>query len=161
MDKFKNLSLLLLILVGFTSFDYKQNEAQATQVTNQDVSIQTFLDDFSEAFNNTDIARIDELSASPFLFYVGGKLNKGNTYGSIVDFDAIKKSGWKYTKIDSSEIFYEDESSAQLKVDFTRYNDNDEAMVTSYVIWTLIKHNSNWKIKSAIILDKIPLAQEE
>lgn len=161
MNKYFKLALMPLFLIEFNSCELKQNEAYLDQVSKQEVSIQAFIEDFLEAFNNTDIAKIDELSASPFVFYVGGKLSKGNTYGAIVDFDAIKESGWKYTQINSSKIFYEDSNSSQVKLEFTRYNDKDEAMVTSYVIWTLIKSDSNWKVKSAIILDNIALAKEE
>ena len=91
MSKYQNLGLFLLLLIGFNSCELKKNESQLAQIIEQEVSIQAFIEDFLKAFNNMDLAKIDELSASPFVFYVGGKLSKGNTYGAIVDFDAIKE----------------------------------------------------------------------
>lgn len=120
-NKLQNLILILLFLVGFTSCSSKENGAESVQAIKQEASIQTFIDDFLKAFNNADISKIDELSASPFVFYVGGKLSSGNTYGAIVDFDAIKSSGWKYTKINASKIFYEDLNSSQVNAPILLY----------------------------------------
>lgn len=159
MNKFLNLILILIFAISINSCELKKKEAKAIKSESKETSIQAFVDDFIIAFNNTDIDKIDQLSASPFFFYVGGKLSSGKTYGAIVDFDAIKESGWRYTTIDDSEIFYQDDNSAQIRLGFTRYNDMDEAIVSSNVIWTLIKNDNKWKIKSAIILENIALAK--
>ena len=153
--KYFQISILFYFLLLTISCDSSSKEPT------QEQSIQTFLDEFLIAFNNTQIEKIDELSASPFVFYVGGKLSEGSSYGAIVDFEAIKKTGWKYIQITSYEIFFENELSSQIRLDFSRHNEKDEILVSSNVIWTLIKEKSKWKLKSAIILDNIPLAKED
>lgn len=137
--------LITVLVIGFNSL--------MAQTAKPEDLIQTFF----EAFNSTDSKKLDELTSSPFIFFVGNKISTDTTYSEAVDFDAIKKTGWRYSKINSSEILYEDKYSSQVKINFSRFNKSDEILSTNDVIYTLILYNSSWEIKSAIILGELTL----
>ena len=126
-------------------------------LTAQTTKPEDLIQSLFEAFNKTDLKKLDELTSSPFIFLVGDKISINNTYSEAVDFDAIKKTGWGYSKINSSEILYEDKYSSQVHINFSRFNKNDQIISTNDVIYTLILNSSNWKIKSAIIVGDLTL----
>ncbi len=126
-------------------------------LTAQTTKPEDLIQSLFEAFNKTDLKKLDELTSSPFIFLVGDKISINNTYSEAVDFDAIKKTGWGYSKINSSKILYEDKYSSQVHINFSRFNKNDQIISTNDVIYTLILNSSNWKIKSAIIVGDLTL----
>jgi len=151
-NKIKKIGILIsFLLIG--SILLVGSNTLTAQTTKPEDLIQSLF----EAFNKTDLKKLDELTASPFIFVVGNKISITNTYSEAVDFDAIKKTGWGYSKINSSEILYEDKYSSQVHISFSRFNKNDEVMSTNDVIYTLILNNSNWKIKSAVIVGHLTL----
>lgn len=151
-NKIKKIGILISFLLIGSILLIGSNTLTA-QTTKPEDLIQSLF----EAFNKTDLKKLDELTASPFIFVVGDKISITNTYSEAVDFDAIKKTGWGYSKINSSEILYEDKYSSQVHISFSRFNKNDQVMSTNDVIYTLILNNSNWKIKSAVIVGHLTL----
>ena len=151
-NKIKKIGILISFLLIGSILLIGSNTLTA-QTTKPEDLIQSLF----EAFNKTDLKKLDELTASPFIFVVGNKISITNTYSEAVDFDAIKKTGWGYSKINSSEILYEDKYSSQVHISFSRFNKNDQVMSTNDVIYTLILNNSNWKIKSAVIVGHLTL----
>ena len=151
-NKIKKIGILISFLLIGSILLIGSNTLTA-QTTKPEDLIQSLF----EAFNKTDLKKLDELTASPFIFFVGDKISITNTYSEAVDFDAIKKTGWGYSKINSSEILYEDKYSSQVHISFSRFNKNDQVMSTNDVIYTLILNNSNWKIKSAVIVGHLTL----
>jgi hypothetical protein len=92
---------------------------------NEELSPQQAVANYFEFFNNEDRASLNASSGNPFVFVIGGKPTAYPKYGDAVDFDGMKASGWSYSRIHKNELIYQDDISAMVDINFSRYDDAD------------------------------------
>lgn len=130
--------LVLLFLFIFMATPLYADEA---------LSPQRVVENFIEFFNNEDRASLNALWGNPIVYVRGGKPAVYSNYGDAVDFDGIKASGWSYSRIHKNELIYQDDISAMVHINFSRYSKDDVPISTADVVYLLIMRGGSWKLK--------------
>ena len=124
------------------------------------LSPQQVVENYFEFFNNEDRASLNSSSGEPFVFVIGGKPTAYPKYGDAVDFDGMKASGWSYSRIHKNELVYQDDISAMVDINFSRYNGDDEVISTTDVVYLLIRRDGVWKIKGGFFGGNLNLGKD-
>lgn len=103
--------------------------------------------EFFEDFNNEDILAINTNSDSPFIYIMGKNTVLEEKYSDAINFDGLKKEGWAYSEINKSNLLYDDNDTAMVQVNFSRFNSKDEIILTSDVTYLLVNKDGSWKLK--------------
>ena len=82
-------------------------------------------------------------------------------YTDMVDFEAIKASGWSYSKINNTNLLYEDSNTSMIHVNFSRYKEDDSVLTTHDFSYLLVADDVDWKIKAALSAGEIVLGNSE
>lgn len=114
---------------------------------------------YFEYFNNKDREALNSASDHPFIFSIGGTITKWDQYGDAVDFAGLERSGWSYSRIHKNHLIYEDDMTAMVDVNFSRYNATDESISTTDVVYMLVKVDGVWKLKSGFVTGDLTLGQ--
>ena len=142
----KALSLILLLV----SLSANSSDLSAPQV-----AIQKYF----EYFNAKDIDSLNNASGQPFTLINGGKISKWNKYGDAVDFGGLVSSGWAYSRIHQNELVYEDDMTAMVNINFSRFDSADAVISTSDVIYLLVNRDGAWKLKSGFVDGNLTLGK--
>ena len=122
-------------------------------------SPETFIKRYFQEFNSMKVGSDPE---STFVF-PAAIINEGkiryiqNASEGVFDYEAIKATGWSYSKISKVTVLSEEKKTSLVKVDFTRNNEKDEVLSNNAVFYALTKTNDGWRVISAIIPDGIVL----
>ncbi len=142
----KPLSLILLLI---------SLSANSSNLSAPQVAIQKYF----EYFNAKDIDSLNNASGQPFTLINGGKISKWNKYGDAIDFEGLQSSGWAYSRIRQNELVYEDDMTAMVNINFSRYNSTDAVISTSDVIYLLVNRDGAWKLKSGVVNGNLTLGK--
>ena len=134
----KRLSLILLLI----SFTANSSDLSAPQAA---------AEKFFQYFNAKDIESLNEASGQPFIFAAGGEVIKWQSYGEALNFKALEESGWACSRIHQNELVNEDDMTAMVDINFSRYDSTDAVITTSDVIYLFLNRDGAWKIKSAFV----------
>ena len=93
------------------------------------------------------------------MFAAGGEVIRWNSYGEALDFEALEESGWAYSRIHQNELVYEDDMTAMVDINFSRYDSTDAVITTSDVIYLFVSRDGAWKIKSAFVKGSLTLGR--
>ena len=102
---------------------------------------------------------MNNASGQPFTLINGGKISKWNKYGDAVDFSGLESSGWAYSRIHQNELVYEDDMTAMVNINFSRYDSADAVISTSDVIYLLVYRDGAWKLKSGFVNGDLTLGK--
>ena len=156
MTKLFTLVVSMIMLAGCISIDVEIiDDLDLPEVT----PIQTVAQ-YVEDFNNTDLDALNEGSGSPFFWLMGDEKNVYDKYGDSVDFVRLRSKGWRYSKINSLELIYEDDKTAMVYMNFSRYSANDEVILTSEVNHLLVNNAYKWKIKGGFAPNKVTVGKD-
>ena len=156
MTRLFTLVLIIIMLAGCISIDVEINDdLDLPEVT----PIQTVAQ-YVEDFNNADLDALNESSGSPFFWLMGDEKNVYDKYGDSVDFVRLRSKGWSYSKINSLELIYEDDKTAMVYMNFSRYNANGEVILTSEVNYLLVNNAYKWKIKGGFAPNKVTVGKD-
>ncbi len=142
----KHLSLILLLV----SFAANSSDLSAPQAA---------AENFFQYFNAKDIESLNNASGRPFIFAAGGEVMGWDSYGEALDFEAREESGWAYSRIHQIELVYEDDMTAMVDINFSRYDSTDAVITTSDVIYLFVNKDGAWKIKSAFVKGNLTLGR--
>ena len=142
----KRLSLILLLI----SFTANSSDLSAPQAA---------AERFFQYFNAKDIESLNDASGQPFIFAAGGEVIKWQSYGEALDFEALEESGWAYSRIHQNELVYEDDMTAMVDINFSRYDSTDAVITTSDVIYLFVSRDGAWKIQSAFVKGNLSLSK--
>ena len=142
----KTLSLILLLV----SLSANYSDLSAPQVAIQQ---------YFEYFNAKDIDSLNNASGQPFTLVNGGKISKWHKYGDAVDFGGLESSGWAYSRINQNTLVYEDDMTAMVNINFSRYDSADAVISTSDVIYLLVYRDGAWKLKSGFVNGNLTLGK--
>ena len=142
----KTLNLILLLV----SLSANSSDLSAPQI-----AIQKYF----EYFNAKDIDSLNNASGQPFTLINGGKVSKWNRYGDAVDFGGLESAGWAYSRIQQNELVYEDDMTAMVNINFSRYDSAGAVISTSDVIYLLVYRDGAWKLKSGFVNGNLTLGK--
>jgi len=104
---------------------------------------------YVKVFNDENISALEQVYHFPHVKIRNGKLTRfDNTDIPVIDYSELKKSGWKYSKINQVILLAEGANSAMVEMDFSRYNKDDKEFLRSTGYYVLTKNMGYWQILS-------------
>ena len=104
---------------------------------------------YVKVFNDENISALEQVYHFPHIKIRNGKLTRfDNTDIPVIDYSELKKSGWKYSKINQIIVLAEGANSAMVEMDFSRYNKDDKEFLRSTGYYVLTKNMGYWQILS-------------
>ena len=142
----KPLSLILLLI----SLSVNSSDLSAPQLA---------IEKYFQYFKAKDIESLNNASGQPFTLINGGKISKWNKYGYAVDFGGLESSVWAYSRIHQNELVYEDDLTAMVSINFSRYDSADAVISRSDEIYLLVDRDRAWKLKSGFVNGNLTLGK--
>lgn len=156
MTRLFTLVVTIMMLAGCISIDVEINDDLDSPAVTPIQTVAQYVEDF----NNADLDALNEGSGSPFFWLMGDEKNVYDKYGDSVDFVRLRSKGWSYSKINSLELVYEDDKTAMVYMNFSRYSANDEVILTSEVNYLLVNNAYKWKIKGGFAPNKVTVGKD-
>ena len=156
MTRLFTLVVTIMMLAGCISIDVEINDDLDSPAVTPIQTVAQYVQDF----NNADLDALNEGSGSPFFWLMGDEKNVYDKYGESVDFVRLRSKGWSYSKINSLELIYEDDKTAMVYMNFSRYSANDEVILTSEVNYLLVNNAYKWKIKGGFAPNKVTVGKD-
>jgi hypothetical protein len=156
MTRLFTLVVTIMMLAGCISIDVEINDDLDSPAVTPIQTVAQYVEDF----NNADLDALNEGSGSPFFWLMGDEKNVYDKYGESVDFVRLRSKGWSYSKINSLELIYEDDKTAMVYMNFSRYSANDEVILTSEVNYLLVNNAYKWKIKGGFAPNKVTVGKD-
>jgi hypothetical protein len=106
---------------------------------------------YFKVFNDENITALEEVYAFPHVKINNGKLTRvENKDTPVIDFVGLKKTPWKYSKLNQIKVLSEGANSALVELDFSRYDKNDNEFLRSIGFYVLTKDLGYWQILTLI-----------
>jgi len=135
----KLLALLTLCLALSCAFAHPQDGMAPDELMRYYVKV----------FNDENISALEQVYHFPHIKIRNGKLTRfDNTDIPVIDYSELKKSGWKYSKINKIIVLAEGANSALVEMDFSRYDKDDKEFLRSTGYYVLTKNKGYWQILS-------------
>ena len=114
---------------------------------------------YFSSFNDEDMDALNKTADSPFFYIIDGKPRSYERFGDAIDFEGLKASGWSYSLMHSKELVYSDDLTAAVRVNFSRFNESDEVISTSDVVYLLVRRDEEWKVKGGLLSGTLTLGK--
>ena len=119
-----------------------------------------FLQYYFDAFNAQDAKKLDTVFAAPFQRIQNGETVSYNSWREYINFDWIKKTGWKRSVIDETEIVYDSDKTAVVRIIFSRLDASDKIVAKAEAAMVIVKPDSQWKLATILLPGSIPVSEE-
>jgi len=134
---------LLVTLWLLMSFSYASAHPQ------DGMSPEDLMRHYLKVFNEENLPALEEVYHYPHVKITNGKLTHiENKNIPVIDFEGLKKSGWKYSKINSIKVLAEGANSALVEMVFSRFDKSDKEFFRSTTFYVLTKNQGYWQIIS-------------
>ena len=120
-----------------------------------------FLQYYFDAFNAQDAKKLDTVFARPFQRIRNGETVSYNSWREYINFDVIKKTGWKRSVIDETEIVYDSDKTAVVRIIFSRLDSSDKIVAKAEAAMVVVKPDSQWKLATILLPGSIPVSEED
>lgn len=99
--------------------------------------------------NEENTVALQDVYHFPHVKITGGKLAQiDDPTIPVIDFDGLKKSGWKYSKINQVKVLAEGSNAALVELNFSRFDANDKEFLNQTTFYNLTRNNGYWQIMS-------------
>jgi hypothetical protein len=104
---------------------------------------------YVKVVNEENLAALQDVYHFPHVKITGGKLAQiEDKTIPVIDFDGLKKSGWKYSKINQVKVLAEGTNAALVELNFSRFDANDKEFLNQTTFYNLTRNNGYWQIMS-------------
>jgi hypothetical protein len=104
---------------------------------------------YIKVFNDENIPALEDVYTFPHVKINNGKLTTvENKNTPVIDYVGLKKTPWKYSKINQIKVLAEGANSALVELDFSRIDKDDKEFLRSTVFYVLTKDKGYWQILS-------------
>jgi len=104
---------------------------------------------YIKVFNDENIPALEDVYTFPHVKINNGKLTTvENKNTPVIDYAGLKKTPWKYSKINQIKVLAEGANSALVELDFSRIDKDDKEFLRSTVFYVLTKDKGYWQILS-------------
>ncbi len=66
----------------------------------------------------------------------------------VIDFEALKETGWKYTKVNSVKVLAQGANAALVELNFSRFNAEGQEFLNQIGFYYLTKEAGYWQVLS-------------
>jgi len=120
-----------------------------------------FLQYYFDAFNAQDAKKLDTVFATPFQRIRNGETVSYNSWQEYINFDVVKKTGWKRSVIDETEIVYDSDKTAVVRIVFSRLDASNKIVAKAEAAMVVVKPDSQWKLAMILLPGSIPVSEED
>ena len=120
-----------------------------------------FLQYYFDAFNAQDAEQLNTVFAAPFQRIRNGETVSYNSWREYINFDRIKKTGWKRSVIDETEIVYDSDKTAVVRIIFSRLDASDKIVAKAEAAMVIVRPDSQWKLATILLPGSIPVSEED
>ena len=118
------------------------------------------MDNYFNDFSSGDIKKVERNYSFPLIVIQNGNKTIHEEISTFLNFEEIKKTGWKESVINSVMVIIKKDKSAVTQVNFSRVNNKGDVYLTTDANYILIKEGEDWYISGVIIDSDIPLGIE-
>ena len=118
------------------------------------------MDNYFNDFSSGDIKKVERNYSFPLMVIQNGNKTIHEEISTFLNFEEIKKTGWKESIINSVMVIIKKDNSAVTQVNFSRVNNRGDVYLTTDANYILIKEGEDWYISGVIIDSDIPLGIE-
>ena len=118
------------------------------------------MDNYFNDFSSGDIKKVERNYSFPLMVIQNGNKTIHEEIATFLNFEEIKKTGWKESVINSVMVILKKDKSAITQVNLSRVNNKGDVYLTTDVNYILIKEGEDWYISGVIIDSDIPLGIE-
>ena len=108
-----------------------------------------------------DQSKLDTVFTKPFQRVRKGEIVSYDSWQDFIDFDLIKNTGWKRSVINETQVIFNGDKTAIIRVLVFSAGRSDEIVANGEVAYILVKPDSQWKIASALLPGSIPISKED
>ena len=120
-----------------------------------------FLQYYFDAFNAQGAKRLDTVFATPFQRIRNGETVSYTSWREYINFEVVKKTGWKRSVINETEIIYDSDKTAVVRILFSRLNASDNIVAKAEAAMIIVKPGSQWKLATILLPESIPVSEED
>ena len=115
------------------------------------LSPEEFMQYYAKVVNEENLTALQDVYCFPHTKQMSGRLTVVEDKGiPVIDFDSLKKSGWKYSKVNSVKVLAEGDSAALVELNFSRFNAEHKEFLKQNGFYYLTKNAGYWQIMSII-----------
>ena len=120
-----------------------------------------FLQYYFDAFNAQDAKKLDTVFATPFQRIRNGETVSYTSWREYINFEVVKKTGWKRSVINETEIVYDSDKTAVVRILFSRLDASDNIVAKAEAAMIIVKPGSHWKLATILLPESIPVSEED
>lgn len=120
-----------------------------------------FLQYYFDAFNAQDAKKLDTVFATPFQRIRNGETVSYTSWREYINFEVVKKTGWKRSVINETEIVYDSDKTAVVRILFSRLDASDNIVAKAEAAMIIVKPDSQWKLATILLPESIPVSEED
>ena len=113
---------------------------------------------FFERFNCADEFSLDEIFDTPWFLITGNTARVFQSYSEAVDFQFLRNSGWRYSRINTMRPIHTDDETSLISFNFSRLSRADHEIYRADATHLLIYRADGWKIKTVFINGEMTLS---
>ena len=118
------------------------------------------MDNYFNDFSSGDIKKVERNYSFPLMVIQNGNKTIHEEISTFLNFEEIRKTGWKESVINSVMVILKKDKSAVTQVNFSRVNNRGNVYLTTDANYILIKEDEDWYISGVIIDSDVPLGIE-
>lgn len=139
--------MLMKTLVSLIIFALMSFNAAAESL--QDLTPESFMHYYVRIFNEENLPALQSAYHFPHVKIRSGQMAYfEDTSKPAVDFDAIKRTGWRYSRIHHVRVLAENTHSALVEMRFSRFDAADREILNQTSFYQLTKRSGFWQIIS-------------
>lgn len=116
---------------------------------------------YFDAFNAQDAKKLDTVFATPFQRIRNGRTVSYTSWREYINFEVVKKTGWKRSVINETEIVYDSDKTAVVRILFSRLDASDNIVAKAEAAMIIVKPGSQWKLATILLPESIPVSEED
>ena len=116
------------------------------------------IETFFERFNHADDLSLDEIFDRPWFLITGNKARAFQSYSEAVDFQFLRDSGWRHSRINTMKSIHQDNETSLITFNFSRLSKKDHEIYRADATHLLIQRAGGWKIKTVFINGEMTLS---
>ena len=104
---------------------------------------------YVRVFNEENLAALQDVYHFPHVKITSGQLVFIEDKSiPVIDFEGMKKSGWKFSKINTVKVLAEGSNAALVELNFSRFDANGKEFLNQTSFYNLTKNKGYWQIIS-------------
>ena len=123
--------------------------ASAAAESLSDLTPEAFMHYYVRIFNEENLPALQRAYHFPHVKIRSGRMVYfENSDRPAVDFEVIKRTGWRYSRIAYVRVLAENENAAMVEMKFSRFDAQDREILNQTSFYQLTKQQGFWQIIS-------------